>query len=76
MQKEAYKSLNKKSENDFDKAYADMMVSGHKDAIAIFEKASTDCNDTDIKKLGKQLLSDLRTHLDHSIDCQKKCAKI
>jgi hypothetical protein len=25
------------------------MVSGHKDAIATFEKASTDCNETNIK---------------------------
>ena len=46
---DAYKKLNDKSGNDFDKAYADMMVSGHKDAIAVLEKASTDCNDTDIK---------------------------
>lgn len=73
---DAYKTLNEKSGNDFDKAYVDRMVSGHKDAIAAFEKASTDCNDTDIKNWAMAALPDLRTHLDHSIDCQKKVDKI
>lgn len=71
--KEAYKKLNEKSGADFDKAYADMMVSEHKDAIAAFEKASTDGNDADIKNWATVSLPDLRKHLDHSIDCQKKC---
>lgn len=73
---EAYKKLNEKSGNDFDKQYADMMVSGHKDAIAVFEKASTDCNDSDIKEWATAMLPNLRTHLDHAIDCQKKCEKM
>lgn len=73
---DAYKTLNEKSGNDFDKAYVDMMVSGHKDAIAAFEKASHDCNDTDIKNWASASLPDLRAHLDHSIDCQKKVDKI
>lgn len=73
---DAYKTLNEKSGNDFDKAYVDRMVSGHKDAIAAFEKASTDCDDTDIRNWALASLPDLRTHLDHSIDCQKKVDKI
>ena len=74
--KDAYKKLNDKSGNDFDKAYADMMVSEHKDAISTFEKASTDSNDQDIKNWATSSLSGLRAHLDHSIDCQKKCNTI
>ncbi len=70
---DAYKKLNNKSGNDFDKAYADMMVSGHKDAIAAFEKASTDCNDTDIINWATASLPGLRKHLDHAINCQKMC---
>jgi putative membrane protein len=73
---EAYKKLNEKSGNDFDKQYADMMVSGHKDAIVVFEKASTDCSDSDIKEWATAMLPNLRTHLDHAIDCQKKCEKM
>lgn len=73
---DAYKKLNETSGNDFDKAYADMMVNEHKDAIGAFEKASTDSYDTDIKNWATVSLSDLRKHLDHSIDCQKKCEKM
>jgi hypothetical protein len=36
-----------------------MMVSGHKDAIATFEKASTDCNETDIKNWATATLPEL-----------------
>jgi len=70
--KEAYTKLNKKSGNDFDKAYSDMMVDGHKDAISLFEKASTECTDLDIKTWAVETLPVLRMHLDHSISCQKK----
>jgi putative membrane protein len=47
---DAYKKLNNKSGTAFDKAYCDMMVSGHKDAISLFEKASTGLNNADIKQ--------------------------
>jgi len=70
---DAYNKLKEKSGNDFDKAYADMMVSKHKDAIAAFEKVSTDSNDPDIKNWAIVSLIDLRKHLDLSIICQKKC---
>jgi putative membrane protein len=73
---DTYNSLNEKSGNEFDKAYADLMVSGHKDAIVAFEKVSTDCEDNDIKNWAFASLPDLRTHLDHSKDCQKKCSKM
>ncbi len=72
----AYKKLNDKSRNDFDKAYSDMMVSGHKDAIALFEKASTDVTDPDIRNWAKETLPALRTHLDHSMISQKECDKM
>jgi len=73
---EAYKKLSEKSGNDFDKTYSDMMVSKHKDAIAAFEKAATDANDTDIKNWATVSLPDLRTHLEKSTDCQKKCSEM
>lgn len=69
---DAYKDLKEKSIDDFDKAYADMMVSEHKDAIETFEEASTDCNDTDIKNWATATLPGLRAHLDRSIDSQNK----
>lgn len=71
--KEASVELSAKSGNDFDKAYADMMVSDHEDAIEAFEKATTECDDTDLNTWARTSLPNLRKHLDHAIDCQKKC---
>ncbi len=72
----AYKSLNEKSGIDFDKAYADMMVSEHKDAISIFEIASSEGNDSDIRNWATTALPGLRKHLDSAMDCKKKCDSI
>ncbi len=65
--------LSEKKGNDFDKDYTDQMVKRHKDAISLFEKASTDSEDADIQKWAIATLPDLRTHLDRSVECQKKC---
>ncbi len=62
-----------KSGHDFDKDYCDEMVSGHKDAIDKFEKASNDANDPDIKAWAAATLPALRNHLDHAITCQEHC---
>ncbi len=73
--KDAYEKLSSKSGSDFDIKYCDMMVKGHKDAISVFEKASTDSNDAEIKDWAASMLPELRKHLDHAITCQKKCEK-
>jgi putative membrane protein len=74
--KEAYKNLNEKSGNDFGKEYSSMMVNGHKKAIELFEKASTDCTDPDIKAWAAATLPILRTHLDQAMVCEKQCKKM
>jgi len=73
---DAYKKLNNKSGNAFGKEYSSMMVKGHKKAIELFEKASTDCTDPDIKAWATETLPTLRTHLDHALMCQKECDKM
>jgi putative membrane protein len=73
---DAYKKLSTKSGKDFDKEYCSMMVKGHKNAIEMFEKASTDCNDPDIKAWAAETLPTLRTHLEHAIMCEKKNEKM
>ncbi len=70
--KDVYKILNEKGD-DFDKAYADWMVSIYQDAIEAFEIASVESFNPGIKNWAIVSLPDLRTHLDQSIDCQKKC---
>ena len=70
--RDTYEDLNEKSGDDFDKAYADMMVSQHEDAIKTFEDASKDRNDTEIKNWAIATLPELRINLNHSIDLQKR----
>lgn len=72
----AYKKLDEKSGNDFNKAYSDMMVTGHKDAIALFEKAAADSYDADIKNWAAGMLPGLREHMISSAECQKECDKM
>jgi len=69
--KDEYKKLSEKTGKDFDKKYCDMMVSGHKNAINKFERASEKSQDGDIKAWATSMLPALRTHLDHSMTCQK-----
>jgi putative membrane protein len=73
---DAYAMLNAKSGNDFDKAYCQLMVDGHKDAIKKFEKVSADSRDGEIKDWATTMLPDLRKHLDHVFACQKICEKM
>ena len=71
--KDAWTKLNDKTDQkDFNKAYADKMVSGHKDAIDLFEKQSTESSDADIRAWATSMLPELRKHLDHAVIVQSK----
>ena len=72
---ESYKKMMNEKGKNFDKAYCDMMVDGHKAAITTFEKASTDAVDPDIKAWAASMLPTLRLHLDHALTCQKMAGK-
>ena len=63
---EALNKLNEKSGADFDKAYADKMVDGHKKAIDKIERASETANDADIRMWAANMLPELRKHLEHA----------
>jgi putative membrane protein len=56
--------LGKKSGKAFDKAYVDGMVEGHKDAVKLFEDASQNCKDADLKAFATKTLPTLKMHLD------------
>ena len=58
-------NLTKKSGSDFDKAYVDQMVDDHKKTISLFEDASKNAKDADIKAFVDKTLPTLRTHLEH-----------
>ncbi len=72
----AYEKMEKESMKTFDEKYCDKMVEEHKDAIKLFEKASTDASDSDIKVWTTSTLQELRTHLDHALTCQRKLEKM
>lgn len=69
---DAYKGLKDKMLRDFDSAYCDKMVKGHEDAIMLFERATVECQDVDLRNWATAMLPQLRMHLDAAMTCQKK----
>ncbi len=59
-----YNDITKKTGTDFDKAYVEQIVSGHKDAISDFESQAKDSKDADIKAWAGKTLPALIHHLD------------
>jgi putative membrane protein len=66
--------LSKKTERNFDKEYCDKMVKGHKKAISLFEDASKNRHDEEIRAWAFSSLPALSAHLEHSEACRKKYA--
>jgi putative membrane protein len=58
-------SLRHKPAAEFDQAYLDDMLSGHKDAIELFEKAALDARDMEIATLASETLPTLFEHYRH-----------
>jgi putative membrane protein len=61
---EKIQKLSEKKGKDFDKEYTSMMVSDHKDDIKLFEDASNNAKDPDLKSWAAATLPTLRMHLD------------
>ncbi|HVS90488.1 MAG TPA: DUF4142 domain-containing protein [Mucilaginibacter sp.] len=68
------KDLALKSGKDFDKAYVDAMVDGHKKAVKLFEDGIKNLQDTTLKAFATKTLPTLKMHLD-SINAIKKSMK-
>lgn len=66
-----YDKLNEKLNGQFDKAYCNRMVSDHKNAIVLFEKAQLTIKDPEIKAWVMVMLPVLRSNLDYALSCQK-----
>jgi putative membrane protein len=73
---EAFRKLDQKSGDEFGKEYSDMMVNGHEDAISLFEKASSESTDMEIKTFASGALPELKAHLENAKACQAKCDKM
>lgn len=57
--------ISKKTGKDFDKAYIDAMVKDHNDAVDLFEKASNDVGDPELKAFAAKTLPTLQAHQTH-----------
>ncbi len=74
--KENYDKLKNKTGSDFGKAYSEMMVEQHEDAIALFEKASTESTDSAVGAWASKMLPGLKTHLTRAEACKVECDKM
>ncbi|MEP6794121.1 MAG: DUF4142 domain-containing protein [Saprospiraceae bacterium] len=66
----AYDTLNLSTVEDFDITYCTMIIQTHKDAIALFENATRDNLDPDIKAWASSVLPELRAHLLNATACE------
>jgi putative membrane protein len=69
---EAFTDLNDKTGWDFDKAYADKMVDGHKKTIEKIEDAAEKAADPEIKAWATTMLPTLKAHLTHAEELKAK----
>ncbi|MHA4806711.1 DUF4142 domain-containing protein [Flavitalea flava] len=67
--------LQKKSGKDFDKAYIDMMIDGHKKTISKFEDESKNGSDADIRAFADSTLHTLKMHLSEAEKCHNMMKK-
>ncbi len=69
-----YNGLAAKKGTDFDKAYIDCMIDGHKDAIAVFQKEAEKGNDADLRTWASGKLPTIQHHYEviQSIKAGKK----
>ncbi|WP_264520881.1 DUF4142 domain-containing protein [Flavobacterium sp. N1994] len=72
----AYQKLNHQSGINFDRTYTAMMISQHQFAISLFETASSECLDPEIKAWAGSTLPTLKTNLELALKCQKECNAI
>jgi len=56
--------LSKLSGKDFDKAYVDAMVDGHKKTLDLMQMAAKDCKDSDLKAFAVKTAPVVQMHLD------------
>lgn len=63
---EQLNELRDKTGTEFDKAYVDLMVSSHEEAVSLFEDASNNQEDADVKTFAAATLPVLRQHHEHA----------
>lgn len=73
---ETKKTLNAKTDKDFDKAYIDNEVAFHKSVISTVQDVLIpQSKDAELKQFLQQILPVLKTHLDHAMMVQSQLSK-
>jgi len=67
--------LDVKSDEGFDKAFAQTMIDNQKKAIDAFERAASEGKDPDVKAFAAKILPTLRVHLSMAQELQSKVGK-
>jgi putative membrane protein len=70
-QDRAYRRLSKKSGAEFDREFIEHMVDEHENAIKMFEKASKDAKDADLRGFASKHVGHLREHLQQAQTLQQ-----
>jgi putative membrane protein len=70
--KKQIEKLNKTSEKEFDRAFMNMMVKSHKDAIDLYEKETKNGKNEKLKQYAEKTLPTLKEHLKMAQDIQKQ----
>jgi len=60
---ETLNRLSKLQSYDFDKAYGDIQLKAHEKTVALFDRASKECQDDELKTWATKTLPTLREHL-------------
>lgn len=58
--------LNSYTGADFDKEYMDLMVADHEKAVSLFEDASENAEDSELRAFAAKTLPNLQKHLEHA----------
>jgi putative membrane protein len=66
-----YEDLRKKTGSDFDKAYINMMITGHEEVMNAFKKESDGGKDADISSFATKTLPVIQKHLEAAKAAQK-----
>lgn len=64
--------LGKKTGEEFDKEYCEMVADSHKEAIRKFEEVAEEGSDDEIRAWASKQLPRLRMHLDHTLICLRQ----
>jgi len=73
--RDTYDDLSKKTGNDFDDAYTDLMVKDHKKTVDAFKKEADKGNDPDIKSWASGKIATLEHHLEMAKQTDEKADK-